>query len=193
MSQVFSDEGQVIPVTVIDAGPLLVTQVKTEAKDGYDAVQVGFGERRKMKKPMIGKIKGTAFENTGVRFLREFRGKPEVAVGATIDATTFAEGDKIIVRGISKGKGFQGVVKRHNFAGADRTHGTKHAHRQPGSIGATGPQRVFKNQRMAGRMGGDQISIKNLSIVKVDKEQNQILIKGAVPGFKGGLIEIVEA
>jgi len=193
MSQIFSDEGEVIPVTVIEAGPLLVTQIKTEEKDGYDAIQVGFGSKRKMKKPEAGKIKGTTFEKTGVRFLREFRGKPEMAVGDMIDAATFSEGDKIIVRGTSKGKGFQGVVKRHNFAGADRTHGTKHAHRQPGSIGATGPQRVFKNQKMAGRMGGDRVSVKNLSIVKVDAKQNQLLIKGAVPGFRGALIEIVEA
>lgn len=191
MSQVFDENGNVVPVTIISAGPLLVTQIKTEEQDGYDAVQVAFGERRKMKKPVRGKLAGTAFEKTGARFFREFRGKHEVQAGDLIDVSVFEEGDKVAVRGTSKGKGFQGVVKRHNFAGADRTHGVKHAHRQPGSIGATGPQRVFKNQKMAGRMGADTVSVKNLSVVKIDKDQNQLFIKGAIPGFRGALVEVV--
>lgn len=189
MSQIFTEEGAVQPVTVLQVGPATVTQVKTKEKDGYEAVQVGFGER---KEKAINKAEKGHMKDLGnFRILKEFRvegsGK---SVGDTIDISAFEVGDTVTVSGISKAKGFQGVVKRHGFAGLPRTHGTKHHERSPGSIGATGPQRVFKGTKMAGRMGGDRITVKNLKIVGIDREHNRLLVSGAVPGRRGTVLEI---
>ena len=195
MLQIFNDSGEVIPCTLVSAGPMTVIQVKTKEKDGYDDIQVGSGERnqKNIKKPQRGHMKdlGSLPDATGFRWLREVKmGISEAKVGDKMDVSVFEEGDVVSVSGITKGKGFQGVVKRHGFAGGPRSHGQKHSEREPGSIGATGPQRVFKGTRMAGRMGSDRQTTQNLKVVKVDKDNNQILISGAVPGRKGTLLEI---
>lgn len=186
MSQVFNKEGRVIPVTVIEAGPCFVTQIKNKEKDGYFAVQVGLEKKeRKIKKTEKGKE---------FKYLKEFRVSEEdiknFQKGQEIDVSIFNEGEKVKVSGISKAKGFQGVVKRWGFGGAPKTHGTKHTLRKPGSIGATDPARVFKGKKMAGRTGGKRVTVPNLTVVSVDKEKNIILLKGAVPGRKGSLLEI---
>jgi len=190
MTQIFKEDGTCIPVTVLSAGPMSVTQVKTEEKDGYRAVQVGYGTRnvRNINKSLKGHLKDAG----PVRYLREVRVEEgeAAAVGDKIDVGIFEEGDSIEVSGISKGKGFQGVVKRHGFHGGPRSHGQKHSEREPGSIGATGPQRVFKGTRMGGRMGSDRTTIKGLKVVAIDKENNTLLVTGAVPGKRGTLIEI---
>lgn len=191
MSQVFDSDGNVAPVTLVRVTPNVVLQAKTKEKDGYEAVQVGTGER---KQKNIAKSQRGHFKELGnFRYVREFRpnrGSTPLESGGTIDISAFKEGDIVKVSGISKSKGFQGVVKRHGFHGAPATHGTKHAHREPGSIGATWPQRVVKGRRMAGRMGGERVSVRNLKIVKVDTENNLLAIKGAVPGRRGTLLEI---
>ena len=188
MSQVFSEDRKVTPVTLIEAGPCVVTQVKTEEKDGYQAVQVGFGERKKINRPLMGHLKDLG----KFRYLREIRDvKEDMKIGDKIDAGVFEEGDKIKVVGISKGKGFQGVMKRHGFHGSPATHGHKHDHRAPGSIGSAFPEHVLKGKKMAGRMGGDQVTVKGLKVVKVDKENNLLAVKGAVPGKRGALVEVV--
>ncbi len=189
MTQIFDDEGNVHPATVVSAGPVVVTQVKTKETDGYDAIQVGFGTRNTKN---INKAQQGHFKDLGnFEVLREFdKGEGEVKVGDTFDVSAFSVGDSVTVSSISKGKGFQGVVKRHNFAGQPRSHGQKHTERAPGSIGATGPQRVFKGTRMAGRMGSDRVTTKNLKVVAVDKENNQIFIQGAIAGRRGTLVEI---
>lgn len=184
MTQVFDENGNVIPVTLVNAKPIIATQIKTKEKDGYDAVQFGCGEKKSKSKRISDKF----------HHLKEFkRADQEIKIGDTSDVSIFQEGDKVIVSGISKGKGFQGVVKRHGFSGGPRTHGQKHSEREPGSIGIGGIQRVLKGMRMAGRMGSDRITVKNLKIIKVDKEKNQMLISGAVPGRKGTLLEIRSA
>lgn len=200
MSQVFAEDGTVIPVTLIEAGPVVVTHVRSQDADGYEAVQVAFGSRKAVSKPLRGHLVKAQAGN--VRWLKEFRidkkhearskEQDNIAheVGQKIDASVFQEGDTVKVSGVSKGKGFQGVVKRHGFHGASSTHGVKHAHRQPGSIGATTPQRVWKGRKMAGRMGHERVSVKNLKIVKVDKEKGLLMVKGAVPGARGTLLEI---
>ena len=191
MTQIFDDKGVVHPVTALKAGPLTVTAVKTVASDGYNAVQVGFGTRnaKNINKAVAGQMKGGNF-----MFLREFRteGEPTYKIGNTIDLTAFSIGDKVAVSSISKGKGFQGVVKRHGFHGGPRSHGQKHSEREPGAIGGAGRAggRVAKGMRMAGRMGGDRVTVKNLKVLAVDKEHNQMLISGAVPGKRGTLIEV---
>jgi len=191
MTQVFDKEGIAYPVTVITAGPVVVTQIKNEDKDKYSAVQVAFGEKNKknINKPLKGHFKDLG----DFRYLKEFRLKKnslEYKVGDKIDLSIFEIGDKVAVSSISKGKGFQGVVKRHGFAGGRRSHGQKHSEREPGSIGSAGVQRVFKGVRMAGRMGSDRVTIKNLKIVQIDKGSNQLLVKGAIAGRKGTLVEI---
>lgn len=188
MSQIFDKEGNVIPVTLVRVVPNIVVQAKTKDKDGYEAVQVGMGERKakNIRKPQQGHFKDLG----SFRHVKEFRTGEKLERGVKIDASVFQEGDSVRVSGISKAKGFQGVVKRHGFHGAPATHGTKHAHREPGSIGATWPQRVIKGMRMAGRMGGERISVKNLKIAKVDADNNLLAIKGAVPGRPGTLLEI---
>ena len=190
MTQVFDENGLVQPVTVLQAGPVVITQIKDVDKDGYVAVQVGFGEK---KEKNINKAQKGQFKDLGnFRYLKEFRLKDigEYKVGDKIDISSFEAEDKVIVSSVSKGKGFQGVVKRYNFAGGPRSHGNKHQERKPGSIGATGPQRVFKGTRMAGRMGTDRVSLKNLKIIQIDKKNNQLLVKGAVAGRKGSLVEV---
>ena len=190
MSQIFTDDGRVVPVTVVQSGDLTVTQVKTEEKDKYVAVQVGFGSKSAKN---INKPQREALKDLGnFAVLKEFRLKENTyQTGDKIELSAFEVGDKVQVSGISKGKGFQGVVKRWNFAGGPKSHGQKHSLRAPGSIGSTGPQRVFKGKKMAGRMGSDRITVKNLEVVGVDKEKNLLLIKGALPGRPGTLLEIV--
>jgi len=191
MAQIFDESGRSIPATLVNAGPVTVTSVKNKEKDGYDAVQFGFGEKREKNINKPQKHLGN------FRYLREMvaqKGQSsDLKTGDTLDASVFEEGDDIVVSGISKGKGFQGVVKRHGFHGGPRSHGQKHSEREPGSIGATGPQKVFKGKKMAGRMGSDRVAVKGLKIVKVDKENNQIYISGAVPGRRGTLLEIRDA
>lgn len=186
MTQIFSENGEVVPATLIEAGPAVVVQVKTKEKDGYDAVQLGYGKKsaKRIKNPQKGKP---------FRWLREFRvEKPdEFKEGGAVEVSIFKEGDRVDVSAVSKGKGFQGVVKRHGFHGGPRSHGQKHSEREPGSIGATWPQRVIKGKRMAGRMGGEMKTVKNLKIVKVEPSQNLIFISGALPGRRGTLVKIV--
>jgi len=196
MMQCFGDDGTVIPATVIEAGPLVVTQVKTPDTDGYTAVQVAFDEQKPSRatKAHLGHVipsqKGEG-EQTAFKHLREFRDIEEIAVGDRITVDAFNKGDIVMISGISKGKGFQGVVKRHGFHGGPRSHGQKHSEREPGSIGGGLRNKVPKGMRMAGRTGGDRITIKNLEIIGVDKENNQLLVKGAIPGRRGTLVEIV--
>lgn len=189
MTQIFDESGRCFPATILSAGPVVVTQVKTDEKDGYTALQVGFGKKaeKNINKAQKGHLKDRgAFEH-----LREFRGEFDgINEGDSIDVSAFEVGDTITVSATSKGKGFQGVVKRHNFAGGPRTHGQKHSERAPGSIGSTGPQRVFKGLRMAGRMGSDRITVKNLTVLQIDKESNTLVVSGAVPGKRGTLVEV---
>jgi large subunit ribosomal protein L3 len=191
MTQVFDENGVVFPVTVVKSGSAIVTQIKNESQNGYNAVQVGFGERKEKR---IAKAQKGHFKDKGnFRYVKEFRVNeiPEdLKVGDKIELSAFAEGDEVRISSFSKGKGFQGVVKRHGFAGGPRTHGQKHSEREPGSIGATGPQRVLKGTRMAGRMGNDRVTLKGVKIVGIDLEKNEIYLKGAVPGRKGTLVEI---
>ncbi len=180
-SQVFDEKGKVALVTLIKAGPCSVLQVKTKEKDGYDALQVGFVKKtKKVKKSEKGKE---------FKYIREFK-DGDYKPGAEISVSVFQEGDKVKISGISKGKGFQGGVKRWGFSGRNATHGVKHEQRTIGSVGPTGPQRVIKGKKMPGRMGADKVTIKNLKIVKVDKDNSLLAIKGAVPGAKGQLLEI---
>lgn len=188
MTQIYDKEGIVVPVTVIEAGPCFITQIRTKEpeKDGYDAVQIGFQELnpQKIKKPS---------KQKPFKYLKEFRGDIDITkfkAGDKIDVSTFQEGDKIKISGISKGRGFQGVVKRHGFKGGSASHGDPHSLRKPGSIGCSFPERVIKGKRMAGHMGIDRVSVKNLKIAAVDAENNLLAVSGAVPGPNGGLIEI---
>jgi large subunit ribosomal protein L3 len=184
MSQIFDKEGNCIPVTIVEAGPCYVTQLKTKEKDGYEAVQIGF-ERLKEKKITKSKKKKP------FRYLKEFRDDPKnYQLGQEINVSIFKEGDLVCVSGISKGKGFAGAVKRWGFSGRPATHGTKHEERTLGSVGASTPSRVIKGKKMPGRAGGERVTIKNLEIVKIEPEKNLLYIKGAVPGSKGSLLEI---
>jgi large subunit ribosomal protein L3 len=191
MTQTFDENGRVFPVTLIAAGPVTILQVKSKETDGYDAVQVGFGERKEknVSKALKGHLRGNGF----FRHIKEFKvpDSSRFKVGDIIDISAFESGEKVRVSGTSKGKGFQGVVKRHGFAGGRRTHGQKHSEREPGSIGAGGIQRVMKGKRMAGRMGSDRITQKNLKIVSIDPVNNLVTIKGALPGRRGSLVEII--
>jgi len=191
MSQIFDIERGLIPVTIIEAGPVRVLGVKTLETDGYDAVVCGFS-KKKNNKPQKMAWKKALNEEVSFGFVREFRVNniEDYKVGDVILADSFEKGTKINVQGISKGKGFQGGVKRWGFGGHPKSHGTKHALREPGSIGSTGPAKVLKGLRMAGRMGGDTVKVLNLEVVATDKEQNLLLVKGAVPGVKGGYLKI---
>lgn len=205
MMQCFQDDGKAVPTTVISAGPLIVTQMKSPDKDGYTAVQVAFEEQKESRatKAHLGHIKKASSSETGTpdasteafsgayKHLREFRDIEEMVVGDKITVSAFAKGDIITVTGISKGKGFQGVVKRHGFHGGPRSHGQKHSEREPGSIGGGLRNKVPKGMRMGGRTGSDRITVRNLEIVGVDVENNQLLIKGAIPGRRGTLVEII--
>jgi len=182
MSQIFDEDGKVIPITLIQAGPCFITQIKQKEKDGYNALQIGFGKKKKAKK---------TDKNKEFHYLRESRDeKQELKVGDKIDVSIFKEGDKIKVSGISKGKGFQGAVKRWGFHGKSASHGVKHEHRTLGSVGSTDAARVFKGKKMPGRMGYERVTRKNLKVVKIDIENNLIAVKGAVPGRHGTLLEI---
>lgn len=188
MTRIFDADGNVVPVTLVEAGKMTVIREKTKENDGYEALVLGFGTRKikRVAKAQLGEWK----ELGAFGVVRESRGTAGGARGETRDVTQFQEGDTVKVSGISKAKGFQGVVKRHGFHGAPKTHGTKHAHRQPGSIGATWPQRVIKGRRMAGRMGGERVTLKRAKIVKIDPEKQMVALKGAVPGRRGTLLEI---
>lgn len=195
MTQVFTENGELVPVTVIEATPNVVLQVKTVETDGYEAVQVGFDDKREVlsNKPAKGHV---AKANTAPkRFIKEFNNVElgEYEVGQEIKVDVFQAGDVVDVTGTTKGKGFQGVIKRHNQSRGPMTHGSRF-HRRPGSMGAASyPARVFKGKKLAGRMGGDRVTIQNLEIVKVDADKNVILVKGNVPGAKKSLIEIKTA
>jgi len=199
MTQCFLDDGTVVPATVITAGPLVVTQVKSPDVDGYTAVQVAYEEQKTSRatKAHLGHIssalsvEGEEKKDAAFKHLREFRDIEEIKEGDKITVDVFKKGDMVIVSGISKSKGFQGVVKRHGFHGGPRSHGQKHSEREHGSIGGGLRNKVPKGMRMGGRMGGDRITIKNLEVIGVDKENNQLLIKGAIPGRRGTLVEII--
>ena len=193
MTSVFSAEGKNIPCTVVEVGPCVVTQVKTVAKHGYDAVQLGFGEQKEkhLTAPELGH-----FKKAGVapkRYLAEFKGfEGQYSAGDTITAELFSENDFVDVVGISKGKGYQGVVKRHGFGGVGQTtHGQHNRLRAPGSVGACSyPAKVFKGMRMAGQMGNRQVTVQNLQVIKIIPEHNIIMLKGSIPGSKGSIISI---
>lgn len=194
MTQIFTAEGKLIPVTVVEAGPCVVTQLKTVETDGYNSVQIGFGtiKDKHVNKPLKGHY--TKAGVSPVRFAREFRkqGAPEYTIGQEIKADVFAAGELVDVTGVSRGKGFAGTIKRHGFARGPMSHGSK-SHREPGSIGSRmsgGGGKVFKGKKLPGRMGGDKTTIQRLQVVRADADRNLILIKGAIPGAKGALVAI---
>jgi large subunit ribosomal protein L3 len=189
MTQIFTEDGRAYPVTVIEAGPCCVVQVKTVDKDGYEAVKIGFLEvkEKRMNKPELG-----VFKKIGVKPCRILKEYPisGLKVGEFVTVDRFAKGDKVSVSGVSKGKGFQGVMKRHNFSGGPGSHGSMF-NRAPGSIGASSyPSRVWKNQGMPGHMGSERVTVKNIEVVDIRTDQNLLLIKGAVPGGTGTIVEI---
>jgi large subunit ribosomal protein L3 len=192
MTNVFSPEGKLVPVTVVQVGPCVVTQVKTEETDGYNALQLGFDEKKveKLNKPMAGHLKKAT--DKGFRVLREFRTEnvEEVEAGSTIGVDIFEVGQKVTISGISKGRGFQGTIKRHGFSRGPETHGNRN-HRKPGSIGNSAwPAKVFKGKKLPGHMGTDRKTVKNLTIVDIKPDDNLLLVKGPVPGFKTGILEV---
>ena len=192
MTQIFDETGNMIPVTVIAAGPCVVTQKKTAEKDGYDAVQLGFGE---VKEKHLTKPQQGHFNKAGVsykKYLKEFRLEDCSAlnVGDTITAETFAAGEKVDVTGITKGHGYTGAIKRWNLHKLRMTHGVGPVHRQSGSMGVIDPARIFKNKKMAGQYGNEQVTVLNLKVVKIDSEKNLIAVKGAIPGAKDGIVFI---
>jgi len=192
MSQTFEADGTAVPVTVIEAGPCIVTQVKEVPKDGYNAVQLGFGTAKRLNKPLKGHLKGLG----NFRYLREFKvdDPSQWKVGQRVTVELFQPGDYVDVTGISKGRGFAGAVKRHGFAGGPKTHGQSDRHRAPGSVGATtDPGKVFKGLRMAGHMGHQRVTVRNLKVVAVDEARGLLLVKGSVPGAIGGLLRIRRA
>jgi len=192
MSQVFGDDRRMSAVTAIEAGPCMITQVKTAATDGYDAVQLGFGETRKAKSSKRKAPKGLK----QFKHFREFKTDENEAVetGQKIDISLFKAGDRVDITGISKGKGFAGGVKRYHFAGGPKTHGQSDRHRAPGSVGAgTSPGRVFKGTRMAGHMGNERVTARNLEVFEADTARNLLLVKGAVPGGKNGMLLITRS
>ena len=185
MSQIYDDNGKVVPVTLVEAGPCKILQIKTKDKDGYEAVQIGFVEKKK-------RIKKTE-KVKEFKFIKEYKIKDEVQdarTGDQIDVNIFKEGDIVKVSGISKGKGFQGVVKKWGFHGRPTTHGTKHEVRTPGSVGMSFPERVIKGKKLAGRMGAEIATVRNLKIVKIEPDKNLLAVKGAVPGRRGTFLEI---
>ena len=185
MSQLFDKNGKLTPVTLLSAGPCYVLQKKNKEKDGYEALQIGFEKIEKKSK--IGKsTKGKEYKN-----IKEYKnGAAELKTSDKIDVSIFQEGENVKVSGMSKGKGFQGGVKRHGFSGRNATHGVKHEHRTLGSTGSRFPQHVIKGRKMPGRMGFEKVSVKNLKIMKIDSENNLLVVKGAIPGRNGGLLEI---
>lgn len=191
MTQLFDENGRVAPATLLQADSVQVTQVITAEKNGYNAVQVGSG-RKKANKPLEGHFGDLAKDGFGFSYVREFRteSEPNIKRGDALTVDQFTSGDKVSVRGITKGKGFQGVVKRWNFSGAPKTHGTKDTLRGGGAIGGAFPQRVRKGVKMAGRMGGVRKTVLNLKIVHVDKDRNVLAVRGAVPGNRGSFVEL---
>ena len=191
MTQRFRDNGNVVPVTLVEAGPCVVAQVKTAPKDGYAAVQLAFGSAKHATKARAGHVKDLPANRT----LKEFRIDDVAGLerGAVIEASTFAPGNVVRVTGVAKGKGFQGVVRRHGFRGGPASHGHKDNLRMPGSVGATFPQHIMKGLRMAGRMGGQKTTVENLEVVEVDATKHLIALKGAVPGSRGSLLLIQTA
>jgi large subunit ribosomal protein L3 len=196
MTQIFDERGEVVPVTVISAGPCVVTQIRTKERDGYEAVQLGYEEAKRLSQPERGHLKASQPEGADevlLRHLREFQTPSidDLQVGQRVTVGIFKPGDVIDVSGMSKGKGFQGVVKRHHFRGGPKTHGQSDRHRAPGSIGATTtPGRVFRGTRMAGRMGNERVTVQNLRVVQVDEERNLLVVRGSVPGATNGLLMI---
>jgi large subunit ribosomal protein L3 len=192
MTQIFREDGRVVPVTVVEAGPCVVTQVKTKETDGYEAVQLGFGDVKRRNKPQAGHLKNSRLS----RYLREVSAddSSEFEVGQTIGVDIFEQGEKVDVIGTSKGRGFAGVMKRWNFKGGPRTHGQSDRMRAPGSIGGgTTPGKVYKGLKMAGHMGNRRITVKGLEIVEIDAERNLLLIKGGIPGATNSLVMIRRA
>ncbi len=190
MTQIISEDGRAVPVTLIQAGPLTVTQVKSVETDGYNAVQVAYGEGKNLSKAVAGHVKSAGVTPKHIREFRVDELPADLKVGDTIDVTKFELGDMVDATGTSKGKGFAGTVKRHNFNTSKSTHGGNGYVRKPGSIGSMYPQKVFKGKRMAGRMGAERVTVKNLEVAYVDASNNLIGLKGAVPGPKKGLIVI---
>ncbi len=191
MTQLFDDDGNVVPVTVIEAGPCVVTQVKTAGVDGYEAVQLAFEDckDKQLTKPQLGHLQKAGLKH-GKRHLAEFPGVGDLALGDTVTVSAFSDGQPVSVRGVSKGKGFQGTVRRHHFGRGPETHGS-HNIRQPGSIGASAyPSRVFKGVRMAGHMGSRRVTQHGLRVVRTDEERNLLLVRGAVPGAKNSIVII---
>jgi large subunit ribosomal protein L3 len=194
MTQVFDDAGHAVPVTVVEAGPCRVAQIKTPETDGYSAVQLAFGDARHTNRPMAGHLKSADIDSA--RHLVELRleDSSDYTVGGEIKADVFESGELVDVIGVTKGKGFAGVIKRHNFAGLSASHGTERKHRSPGSIGACAtPARVFKGTRMAGHLGHRRVTTLNLKVIKADPDRNLLLLMGAVPGPKGGLVMVRSA
>jgi len=189
MTQVWNDDGKALPATLVVTGLIKVTQVKTSEQDGYDSVQVGFGSRH--EKNVNQAQKGHTKDLGNFAFFKEFRNVSDLKVGDEVKSDIFKAGDVITVSAVSKGKGFQGVVKRHGFHGGPRSHGQKHSEREAGSIGGGLRNKVPKGMRMAGRMGSDRITVKNLKVLEVNPEENLILISGAIPGRRGTVIEII--
>jgi large subunit ribosomal protein L3 len=192
MTQVFTEDRTVAQVTAIAAGPCLVTQIKRAEKDGYDAIQLGFGEAKRLNSPEKGHLKKLGM----FKHLREFPAEDiaSIELGQVVDVSIFKPGDLVDVSGISKGKGFAGVVKRHHFSGGPKTHGQSDRHRAPGSIGATTtPARVLKGKKMAGHMGSEQVTVRRLKVVEADAERNLLLVRGGVPGSRNGLVIIRKA
>ena len=190
MTQIISEDGVTIPVTLVKAGPVTVTQVKTVEKDGYNAVQVGYGEGKNLSNAVQGHVKAAKIAPKVIREVRVSEHTDELKVGDSFDVTVFTVGDSVDVTGVSKGKGFAGTVKRHNFNTSKKTHGGNGNVRKPGSIGSMYPQKVFRGKRMAGRMGHDQVTVKNLTVAYVDADLGLIGLKGAVPGPRRGIVTI---
>src|SRR3990167_3721002 len=189
MTQVFNANGKVIPATVVNAGPISAVQIKTKEKDGYEAVVFGYGSKKEKR---VNKAQRKLGKFAHLKEYRPENGEIKAELGSSFDVSIFNEGDVVEVSGISKGKGFQGVVKRHGFGGGRRTHGQKHSEREPGSIGGGGRAggRVVKGMRMAGRMGGDRVMQKNLTVLQVDPQKNIFVVNGAIPGRRGALVEV---
>lgn len=194
MTQIFAENGEVIPVTVVEAEPNVVLQKKTLETDGYEAIQLGFADKKKSRTNKSQKGHSDKAGTTAKRFIKELRelNLDDYEVGQEVKVDTFAEGDAIDVTGISKGKGFQGSIKRHNQSRGPMSHGSRY-HRRPGTMGAVDPMRVFKGKKLPGRMGGEQVTVQNLSVVKVDSERNLLLVKGNVPGAKKSQVIIQSA
>jgi large subunit ribosomal protein L3 len=189
MTRIFKENGTVVPVTALKVGPCKVTQVKTEDKEGYNAIQLGYEESKRLNKPIKGHLKG----NGGFRYLREFRvdDLTDMEVGQQITVDMFEPGERVDIIGTSKGRGFAGNVKRHGFAGSPKTHGTKDQHRASGSVGGgTYPGKTWKGQRMAGHMGNSRVTVKGLEVVQANPDRNLLLIKGAIPGHRNSLVLI---